>query len=503
MQGTISSPGRIDKYERRYRLAARLGFCVTQFEDKQTGLIYCRYPLYVSRTSPQIIALLEKCDGRRTVAEIARELGKKPESLLSALEGLRQRKLLELDEIEPLAERADWPGVSFVIPVYNRPVLLRRCLESIFALDYPPDKREVIVVDDSTDETTQVAASFEVRLLHNEIRAGSGAARNQGVAAVRFELVALIDSDCILEPDWLKRLVPLFDNPEQVAAAGAIRSVDTVSLIGRYEAVRSSLYNGEQPAEVTPDGALRQISAANLLVRKSAFEASGGHDPTLLYGDDVDLCWRLLETGGKFSYRPVTGVKHSYRTRLPDFLKTRFDYATGEAPLQLRYPNKRRVLALPGWYTPGLVGLLVWLSKPRSRWPWLLSCGPLLWKSWQKWKELKVYHTPLTPFDALASEGRSFLGAGYHLGQHLNRYYSLPLLLLALAKPRRMALPVALTLLGPAWGEYLRCKPRLNFPVFAALFLLENLFYQAGLIEGCRQTHNWWALFPKVEIEGK
>lgn len=501
-----SAPPQNQSYERRYRLAARLELAVSEIGGVQTGLIYCRYPLYVTRTTPAIIALLQKCDGERSLAQIARELGKKPASLLPALEGLQRKGIVELAGAEARPEalaEANLPSVSFIVPVRNRPALLRRCLQSIFDLDYPPEKCEVIVVDDgSTDNTAEVASAFDVKLLRNEQQIGAGRSRNRAVSQAQNELLALIDSDCIVEQDWLRRLVPFFNDPAQAVVGGAIRAANTGPLIGRYEDVKSSLFTGERPAEVTLNGEVDQLPAANLLIRRAAFEEINGHDPGLIFGEDVDLCWRLIKAGGRVSYRPVAGVKHAYRLTLKGFLKTRFGYATGEAHLQARHREKRRVFILPKRAAFGWLGVLGWLAMPGKGWPLLLlAAGPLLWQSRKKWQELQPYRLPLTSKDVLAAEGRSFIAAGFHLSKHLGRYYSLPLLALTLLNPQRAALPVVLTLLGPAWGDYVRLKPRMNFPAFAALFLLENAFYQAGLIEGCRQARSLRALVPEIRLE--
>src|SRR5690242_1711276 len=141
--GVIASPSPTGYDERRYRLVARLELAVSENGGEQTGLIFCRYPLYVTRTSPSVVALLQKCDGQRSLSEIARALGKKPAALLPALEGLHRKGILELIDDYPAGagftcddSPLDLPPVSFIIPVRNRPALLRRCLQSILDLDY-------------------------------------------------------------------------------------------------------------------------------------------------------------------------------------------------------------------------------------------------------------------------------------------------------------------------------------------------------------------------------
>ncbi len=510
-----------------YRLARGVELASALIEGEQTGLIYSRNPLYVTRTSLQIISLLQKCDGEHSVTQLARELGKKPVALFPALQSLHQKQLLELitdpeahnsqlitrnsqlatlvppDNRQPTTDNL--PSVSFLIPVRNRPALLKKCLESIFALDYPSEKFEVIVIDDaSEDDTAEVAQTFPVKLVRNERQMGTGPSRNKVAPTSNGDLIAFLDSDCEVKPDWLQKLAPCFEDGRLVLVSGEVRSLEVETIFGRYEDVKSSLYTGPKPAEVKLNGGLDQLPATNLLIRRSAFEIIGGHNAALRFGEDTDLVWRLLKAGGKINYLPITGVKHAYRATLEGFLKTRFGYATGEADLRARHKDKPRILEVAPGIAFGGLNFLAGLTRPNTRWPLLLiGLLPWLWRSGRKWQELEKYQLPISPADVLRAEGRNFLVATSQLGQHLNRYYSLPLLIAALIKPKRFALPAALTLLGPAFGDYQKRQPNLSFPAYAALYLAENAVYQIGLLAGCCRIKNYQALVPKIEIKDK
>lgn len=94
------------------------------------------------------------------------------------------------------------PGISVVIPAYNRADLLAESLTSVFSQTRAP--LEVIVVDDaSADATAEVANQFPVTLIRHQVNSGNSVSRNTGISAARGELVAFLDSDDLWNPDHL------------------------------------------------------------------------------------------------------------------------------------------------------------------------------------------------------------------------------------------------------------------------------------------------------------
>ena len=97
------------------------------------------------------------------------------------------------------------PDVSVIVPVYNRAKVIRPCLDSILAVDYPVDRLELIVVDNaSTDDTPRVLEQYAARIrIIREAKRGPAAARNAGLRVARGEVAAFTDSDCQVEQSWL------------------------------------------------------------------------------------------------------------------------------------------------------------------------------------------------------------------------------------------------------------------------------------------------------------
>ena len=92
----------------------------------------------------------------------------------------------------------DQPFISVIIPVWNSPDLLAKCLAALAVQSYPRERYEVLVVDNgSTDSTAAVARNYPFVTLLSEPVPGAYRARNRGLAAARGEYVAFTDADCI------------------------------------------------------------------------------------------------------------------------------------------------------------------------------------------------------------------------------------------------------------------------------------------------------------------
>ena len=327
-----------------YRLA-----CGTRLHD---DYVVCEHPLRIVRPGTIVLRLLAACSEERTPGELATLLRLPHEQVERLCEQLRWKGLLEAGSTPP----ESWPGVSVIIPSYNRAEQLERCLRSILHLRYPAHSLEVIVVDDgSTDSTGSMverispdfaARGIVLRHVRHTHRRGAAQSRNDGATQASFALLAYLDSDCIATADWLVALVPAFSDPTIAAAGAMVRARERRTLLGRYEDKKSSLYMATQAQRVTLEGPLTYLPTANLLVRREAVHKAGGFAP-MPFGEDVDLCRRLLSDGARILYLPQGIVLHDYRTTLPAFLRVRISYASSEAALLQRHPGARRVLLLP------------------------------------------------------------------------------------------------------------------------------------------------------------
>ncbi len=106
------------------------------------------------------------------------------------------------------------PFVSVIVPTYDRPRQLARCLRSLSSLDYPSDRFEVIVVDDGSesppeDIVADAPGQLDTTLL-SPPHAGPASARNYGAAHARGEYLAFTDDDCVPTPSWLRAIAVRF-----------------------------------------------------------------------------------------------------------------------------------------------------------------------------------------------------------------------------------------------------------------------------------------------------
>lgn len=126
-----------------------------------------------------------------------------------------------------------WPLVSITIPVYNEAAVIREKLEDVLGMDYPPDRRQVLVISDaSTDGTDDIVAEFAsrgVELLRLPRRGGKTAAENAAVPHLRGEIVVNSDATIRVPPGSLKHLIRCFGDPEVGVASGRDVSVTHAS----------------------------------------------------------------------------------------------------------------------------------------------------------------------------------------------------------------------------------------------------------------------------------
>ena len=135
------------------------------------------------------------------------------------------------------------PHISIVLPVHNEERNLRGRLSNLQALDYPPERLEILVVSDaSTDATTEIVRKFQandlrIRLIELECRGGKAGGLNAGVAAARGEVIVFTDAGIRTEPESLRALVAPLADPEVgcVSAEDRVEGRGGEALYGRYE----------------------------------------------------------------------------------------------------------------------------------------------------------------------------------------------------------------------------------------------------------------------------
>jgi mycofactocin system glycosyltransferase len=273
------------------------------------------------------------------------------------------RRLLDAGIAHPVAEPASAvppaSEVTVVVPVKDRVDGLARLLAAL-----PAGLGGTVVVDDGSADAAGIRAVAEragATVVRHPRARGPAAARNAGLAAARTALVAFLDSDVVPQPGWLEPLLARFADPAVALAAPRIVALPPVEgWLSRYEAVRSSLDQGADPALVVPKSRVAYVPSAAMVVRRDAVGA--GFDERMHVAEDVDLVLRLHEAGWRMRYEPAARVAHDHRTTLSAWWLRKAYYGTGAAPLSLRHPGSVPPMVLNTW--SAAVAMLLLRGRP-------------------------------------------------------------------------------------------------------------------------------------------
>jgi GT2 family glycosyltransferase len=255
--------------------------------------------------------------------------------------------------------------VSVVVPVYNGERHIADCLDSLLAQD-ASFSYEVIVVDSSTDRTPEIVATEYpwVRLVRLAERAFPGTARNHGIRLSTAPFIAMIDADCIAEPDLLSRMTNAHESGDFGGVGGAICNGTGYNLsgfIGYVLEFREFIPTSPRRVVVT-------IPTANICYRREVFERCGLFDD-IRAGEDLLFNWRITLAGEKLLFDPEIRVTHNNRTGWLDVFKYQRVLGYGSAAARCRAEPPFSVMqAYPalGWLMPYLIKypLLSFLIPP-------------------------------------------------------------------------------------------------------------------------------------------
>jgi mycofactocin glycosyltransferase len=199
----------------------------------------------------------------------------------------------------------NFPFVSIALITFNERTNIAECLRSLYVLDYPQSRYEVLVVDGgSTDGTLETMRRFPVSIII-DTRKCRGVARNTAVNNAKGDIIAFIDADCLATPSWLKEHVKIHRNKSVLVAGGSVLQGGDWSLPTRiYHETYFAAQLPSVPPRITWD-----LATCNASFKRTTFRDVGLF-PEMDRGEDSLLCWKALRKGYNVVYDPSPQVVH-------------------------------------------------------------------------------------------------------------------------------------------------------------------------------------------------
>jgi cellulose synthase/poly-beta-1,6-N-acetylglucosamine synthase-like glycosyltransferase len=199
------------------------------------------------------------------------------------------------------------PTVSVIVAAYNEEASIARRIENLLALDYPPDKLQIVVTSDaSTDRTEEIALQFPRVLVIPNPRGGKVAAQDRAVRQTSSELVAFSDANCTWEPDALRKLVRAFADPMVAYVCGQLR------ILAADGGNKEGVYWRYEMAVRAAESRLSSVTGGNgsiyALRRADYVEV----DPR--FGHDLSLPYLMVQRGRRAVYEPAA---HAFEKPTP------------------------------------------------------------------------------------------------------------------------------------------------------------------------------------------
>ncbi len=208
----------------------------------------------------------------------------------------------------------EWPRVTVQLPIYNERYVIERLVDAVALFDYPLDRLEIQVLDDSTDDTQEIARAcveryqalgLPIHYLHRSDRTGFKAgALAAGLDSATGELIAIFDADFLPTPDFLRRAVPYLTDPR----IGMIQTRWTYlnrdySVLTKVEALMLDGFFGMEHLSRSRSGVFFNFTGTAGVWRRAAIDEAGGWEHDTLT-EDIDLSYRAQLCGWRLLYMP-------------------------------------------------------------------------------------------------------------------------------------------------------------------------------------------------------
>ncbi|HEY9165620.1 MAG TPA: cellulose synthase family protein [Candidatus Kryptonia bacterium] len=215
-------------------------------------------------------------------------------------------------QISRSAVMTEFPAVTIQLPVYNELYVVNRAIDAVCSLDYPKDKLEIQILDDSTDETSAIISQkviektnqgFDVQHLRRGNRQGYKAgALNYGLLKAKGEFIAIFDADFMPRPDFLRKTFPNFSDPKVGLVQTRWEHINSdYSLLTRAQAIALDGHFVIEQQVRNKAGFFINFNGTAGIWRRSCIDDAGGWESDTL-AEDLDLSYRAQLKGWRFVF---------------------------------------------------------------------------------------------------------------------------------------------------------------------------------------------------------
>lgn len=418
-------------------------------------------------------------------------------------------------------EEAGWqngeqnaPKVTIQLPIYNERYVAKRLIEAVMALEWPADALQIQVLDDSTDDTTQIIEAVLARYhdqstvlehIRRPDRSGYKAGALQyGLATATGEFIAIFDADFVPPPNFLYKTIPYFAD----ARVGCVQSrwghVNPQS--SRLTQAQALGIDGHFCIEQFARdriGAFLNFNGTAGVWRRSCMESAGGWEGDTLT-EDLDLSYRAQLSGWRVTYRPDLVVPAELPVQIDAFKRQQFRWAKGSIQTAMKLLGRLWRAEEPAWRKVlGTLHLTNYLVHPLMvinlllLFPLSFSNSPLLHIA--PFLTSAAIGPPLMYWSAMTIRNESFwtrlrqlailmaLGTGLSINNSKAAWEAVT----GITSEFKRTPKFAVTAQQAEWHTSTYVLPR-NPIVWIELMLA---FYAAGLLIYCFFMGVWWILF--------
>jgi cellulose synthase/poly-beta-1,6-N-acetylglucosamine synthase-like glycosyltransferase len=236
---------------------------------------------------------------------------------------------------------ADLPFVTVQLPVFNEMYVVERLIDTVVEFDYPKDKYEIHILDDSTDETVQITAAkvkeyqakgFQIRQITRTDRTGYKAgALKEATKQAKGDFIAIFDADFLPKKDFLRATIPHFDNPKIGVVQTRWEHINRdYSLITRLQALQLNVHFTVEQQGRKAGNYLLQFNGTAGVWRRETIESAGGWEADTLT-EDLDLSIRAQLKGWEIIYLEKFGSPAELPAEMNGLKSQQFRWMKGGA----------------------------------------------------------------------------------------------------------------------------------------------------------------------------